>query len=299
MSKHTSNPHSNEAESGGAIEREVGIAIELARAAGARALEFYGARGLHVEHKGFDEPVTEADYAANRIIVEGLTTRFPTDGLLSEEKFDEAGARLKLSRTWIVDPIDGTQGFIDGTGDFAIQIGLAERGRPTLGVVYLPASDTLYYAARGAGAWRQSNINASPEQLRTSDTTDFRQMRLAASRSHRSPRMNLVVERFGFCDEVNRGSVGVKVGLVADRACDLYIHLSPRTKHWDTCAPEAILIEAGGTFTDLFGQPLRYQSTDVRNSNGIVATNGAAHDKVIKTLQPLLAEFGRTPVENA
>lgn len=287
------------AESVGELERETEIAIELARAAGARAMEFYGVRGLHVERKGFDEPVTEADHAANRIIVEGIKTRFPQDGLLSEETFDEASARLKLSRTWIVDPIDGTQGFMDGTGDFAIQIGLAEAGRPALGVVYLPASDTLYYACRGAGAWRQSNINASPERLQTSDMTDFRLMRLAASRSHRSPRMNQVVTRFGFRDELNRGSVGVKVGLVADRACDLYIHLSPRTKHWDTCAPEAILIEAGGTFTDLFGQPLRYQSTDVRNLNGIVATNGAAHDKVIETLAPLLAEFGRTPVEFA
>jgi 3'(2'), 5'-bisphosphate nucleotidase len=97
-------------------------------------------------------------------------------------------------------------------------------------------------------------------------------------------------------EEIRRGSVGVKVGLIANRECDLYIHLSPRTKQWDICAPEIILREAGGKFTDLFGRPFNYNTSDPRNPNGIVATNGAAHEQVIKSLEPLLEEFGRVPV---
>ena len=101
---------------------------------------------------------------------------------------------------------------------------------------------------------------------------------------------------FGFKDETRRGSVGVKVGLIAEQKADLYLHLSPGTKQWDTSAPEIILTEAGGRLTDLFGQPLRYNGVRIDNQNGVVATNGAAHELVIENLAPLLREFGRTPV---
>ena len=108
--------------------------------------------------------------------------------------------------------------------------------------------------------------------------------------------MDRVVKSFNFREEVRRGSVGVKIGLLVERQCDLYIHLSPRTKQWDTCAPHVVLQEAGGQLTDLFGQPLRYNTADVQNHNGLVATNGHAHHQVIERLRPLLAEFGREPV---
>src|SRR5207244_12571887 len=99
---------------------------------------------------------------------------------------------------------------------------------------------------------------------------------LASSRSHRSPRMEGVVESFGFKKETRRGSVGVKVGLIAEQQADIYLHLSPSTKQWDTCAPEIILIEAGGRLTDLFGRPLRYNGLRLDNRNAGVATNGVA-----------------------
>ena len=103
------------------------------------------------------------------------------------------------------------------------------------------------------------------------------------------------MERFGFREEVQRGSVGIKIGLLVEQQCDVYIHLSPRTKQWDTCAPQLVLTEAGGELTDLFGQPLNYNVPDVNNRNGLVASNGAAHARIIETLAPLLAEFGRKP----
>jgi len=108
--------------------------------------------------------------------------------------------------------------------------------------------------------------------------------------------MERVVSSFRFQEEVRRGSVGVKIGLISERKADLYLHLSPSTKQWDTCAPEIVLTEAGGRLTDLFGQPLRYNGVRIDNRNGIVATNGAAHDMVIERLKPLLEEFGRVKV---
>jgi 3'(2'), 5'-bisphosphate nucleotidase len=86
--------------------------------------------------------------------------------------------------------------------------------------------------------------------------------------------------------------------LLVEQQCDVYIHLSPRTKQWDTCAPEVILTEAGGRITDLFGYPLNYNVPDVQNRNGLVASNGAAHDQIIQKLAPLLEEFGRNRLQD-
>lgn len=275
--------------------RELGVAVRLARAAGAAALAHYGGP-LDIVHKsGNEDPVTQADHAANDVIMRGLAEEFPDDGLLSEETTDTV-RRLSCERVWMIDPLDGTKGFIAGNGDFAVQIGLAVAGRSVLGVVYLPASDVLYYAADGAGAWvARDDAEATP--LRVSVETDFARMRLAASRSHHSPRMDSVMRALGVRDEIRRGSVGIKIGLIVEQQCDLYVHLSPRTKQWDACAPESILHEAGGQLTDLWGAPVRYNTPDVQNHNGLVAANRVAHTHIVAHLAPLLAEFGRTRVE--
>lgn len=276
------------------FERELSVAIGLARAAGAAALSHYGGV-LHIVHKSENEdPVTQADHAANDIIIAGLQREFPEDGLLSEETLDTV-RRLSCQRVWMIDPLDGTKGFIAGNGDFAVQIGLAVEGVSMLGVVYQPVPDVLHWAACGAGAF-VIRPDIEPERLRVSEQRELPLMRLAASRDHRSPRMERVVRALGVGEEVRRGSVGIKTGLIVERQCDLYIHLSSRTKQWDTCAPEAILKEAGGQLTDLWGMPLHYNTADVYNHNGIVATNGAMHAQIISRLAPLLAEFGRKRV---
>jgi len=274
-------------------DQELRVACELARAAGAAILEHYEGP-LHIQQKNYDddiEPVTQADTIANEMIVTGLKREFPDDGILAEESVDTK-RRLDKSRVWMVDPLDGTNGFIDGNGDFAVQIGLAEEGKCVVGVVYQPLPDVLYRAVRGGGTWIERPQFES-EQAKVSDKRIVSAMRLAASRSHRSPRMNKVIARLGFQEEVQRGSVGIKIGLLIEQQCDVYIHLSSRTKQWDTCAPEVILAEAGGRVTDLFGYPLNYNVPDVQNRHGLVASNGVAHDQIIETLAPLLNEFGR------
>ena len=279
-------------------DQEIRVAVNLARTAGEAILAKYG-KPLRIEQKSRDndvEPVTQADRIANELIVNGLKSQFPSDGILAEESVDTE-RRLTKSRVWMVDPLDGTNGFIDGNGDFAVQIGLVENGECVAAVVYLPLTDVLYRAVLGGGTWIE-RPELEPERAAVSDRRTFAEMRLAASRSHRSPRMNKVVQHFGFRDEVQRGSVGIKVGLLVEEQCDLYIHLSGRTKQWDTCAPQLVLTEAGGRLTDLFGRPLNYNVRDVNNRNGLVASNGVSHDLIIETLAPLLAEFGhfRLPI---
>jgi 3'(2'), 5'-bisphosphate nucleotidase len=273
------------------LEKELETAITLARKAGETILKFYE-NGFEIEEKihtdNFSEPVTIADRTASKIIVEGLSNAFPNDGILSEEEFDDK-KRLDKQRVWIIDPLDGTQGFINRNDDFAVQIGLAENGKAILGVVYMPTENVLYFASKDKGAWMIENEKA-PKRLKVSGETNFARMNSAVSRNHRSPRMSLVVKSLGLKKEITRGSVGLKIGLIVQKFCDLYIHLSPRTKHWDTCAPEIILREAGGQMTDLFGAKITYNTLDVQNYNGVLASNGTVHDS-------LLTEFGRVKVK--
>lgn len=278
-------------------DREIEVATELGRAAGAILLAHYNSPFL-VEQKVNAllemEEVTAADREANDLIVRRLAQEFPGDGILAEESVD-TDERLNKERVWLIDPMDGTKNFVQRDGDFAVQIGLAVGGEAVLGVVYQPVRDVLYRAVRGDGSWRE-NAGKQAERMHVSHKTDPAEMVLASSRSHRSPRMERVVDSFGFKFETRRGSVGVKIGLITEQEADLYLHLSPGTKQWDTCAPEIVLTEAGGRLTDLFGQPLRYNAVRIDNRNGVVATNGVAHELVIDSLKPLLREFGRTPV---
>lgn len=279
------------------LRHELEVVTELAREAGAILLAHYHSPFL-VEQKVNAlkelEEVTAADREANDLIVERLAVEFPDDGILAEESADTE-RRLGKARVWMIDPMDGTKNFIKRDGDFAVQIGLAINGESVAGVVYQPVRDVLYWAARGTGSWIEAP-DKEAAQMSVSSLIAPHEMVLASSRSHRSPRMERVVSSFGFKDEVRRGSVGVKVGLITEQQADLYLHLSPGTKQWDTCAPEIILTEAGGRLTDLFGRPLQYNGVRVDNRNGIVATNGAAHEMVIENLKPLLKEFGREPV---
>ncbi len=279
------------------FKREIEVATELARAAGAVLLKHYHSPFL-VEQKvnalSEIEEVTAADREANELIVTRLQEVFPGDGILAEESTDSE-QRLQRERVWLIDPMDGTKNFIQRDGDFAVQIGLTVSGKTVAGVVFQPTRDLLYRAAIGSGTWMEAP-NQEASRLVVSNRTDPGEMVLASSRSHRSPRMERVVNAIGFKEETRRGSVGVKIGLIAEQQADLYLHLSPSTKQWDTCAPEIILTEAGGRLTDLFGEPLRYNAVRIDNQNGVVATNGAAHEIVIKGLAPLLREFGRVPV---
>src|ERR1044071_5427060 len=227
----------------GEFERELRVGIELARRAGEAALVYYG-KPMRVEHKElFDEPVTQADRAVNELIVRALREHFPEDGVLAEESVD-TDRRIGRRRAWMIDPIDGTKGFIAGTGDFCVQIGLAVEGRAALGILYAPATDVLYWAARGHGAWvvrptSEADRSLKAERLRVTNEMSLSRMRLAESRSHRGPRMESVVAALGVRAEVRSHSVGIKVGLLVERQGGPYINLPPKTEQGGTGAPAA------------------------------------------------------------
>lgn len=269
------------------MEKELEVARRLAREAGAILMEFY--RGeTEVKWKGHDDPVTAADHAANEMLVRELHRHFPQDAILSEEAPDDK-IRLTHDRVWMVDPMDGTKQFIERLDEFAVMIGLAIEGEPTVGVVYNPATDQMFYAAPGMGAFVEQKWTT--KRLRVSDLADSNQMVAAMSRSHHSPTVDRIRERLGVRGEIRSGSVGLKLGLIAEGRAHIYIHPGARTNQWDTCGPEAILREAGGTITDVNGQPMQYNTPQIRNMTGIVATNGTIHENVIEAVSSVLGEI--------
>ena len=267
-----------------ALRRELETAIDLARRAGERIRALHGS-GLAVEQKADDSPVTEADRAANAIIIDGLTAQFGDDGFLSEELPDD-GSRFTRPRVWMVDPLDGTKDFIRGRDGFAVMIGLYDGVEPALGVVYQPIGDKLYYATRGDGAFVVRGGGA-PERLRVSSVADPSQIRMVASMSHRSATIDRVRAELGIVDELNVGSVGLKLGLIAEGTRDLYVNPSGHSKLWDACGPEAILTEAGGSLTDAHGAPLAYRGRELGNVRGLIASNAALHQLVVTRLAVL------------
>ena len=274
------------------LQRELETALELARRAGERILGYYK-QGLEVDRKAGNEPVTAADRDADALIVKGLRQAFPADGILSEEA-DEHRSWLAAARAWLVDPLDGTKDFVAERDGFSTMIGLLVEGRPKLGVVYQPTNRLTYFgivpakAGGGTPAAFSQRGDAKPQPLSPSNVADPAQARLVASFSHRSQRLTEIKDTLGITDELNVGSVGLKVGLVARGDRDLYVNPDPHCKLWDVCAPEAILHAAGGRMTDLHGQPLRYDSADrLRADRGIVASNGVCHRAVVDRVAPL------------
>ncbi|NNE20761.1 MAG: 3'(2'),5'-bisphosphate nucleotidase CysQ [Myxococcales bacterium] len=259
------------------LDREVAETARIARHAGAILMGVY-ATDFSVAYKGKADPVTEADTRANAYIVEALRTAFPEDGIVAEENEDNSDA-LQPGRCWYVDPLDGTREFVARNGEFSVMLGLAIDGVSTLGVVYQPGTDKLYYGVVGDDAVLEER--GERRQLRVSEVSEPSQLKLVVSRSHRNTAVADVVAQLGIRQETASGSVGLKAGLIAEQLADVYVHISDRSSAWDACGPEAILKAAGGRFTDLEGNPYHYGGTDIRNRKGILACNAAAYDAVL------------------
>jgi 3'(2'), 5'-bisphosphate nucleotidase len=189
----------------------------------------------------------------------------------------------------MVDPIDGTKDFIRGESGFSTMIGLLVGERPALGVVYQPVGDRLYFATRGQGAFLIEGAGA-PRRIHVSEVRDPAQIRMVASKSHRDEVIDRVRAELGISDELNVGSVGLKLGLIARGERDLYVNPAGHSKLWDACGPEAILVEAGGRLTNTRGALLDYRGAELANSRGLIASNGHLHDEIVARLASL---FGR------
>ena len=268
------------------MDKELQIAKDLAMKAGEILLRHYGGT-LQIQWKGKNDPVTAADREASRFIVEGLRLHFPNDAILCEEEQDDL-QRLSNARVWFVDPMDGTKEFINRNGEFAVMIGLAIDGDPHLGVVYRPTEELLYFASHGSGAYRV--LKGQTLRLHVSSVDAPADATMVLSRSHPSAATEAIRNLVGIRNTIRLGSIGLKVGLLCEGHAHVYVQ-GRGTSLWDTCGPEAILREAGGKMTDKYGKLLSYSTPEVRNLNGVIATNGILHETVVEAAVTITKEL--------
>jgi myo-inositol-1(or 4)-monophosphatase len=254
------------AERGGALVRELAVALELAQAAG-EVVRRHRVAGVAPGSKAGGEVVTAADLEADRLVREGLGRAFPDDALLTEESPDDRG-RLGRDRVWIVDPIDATSDFAAGGREHAVSIGLAVRGEAVLGVVHNPATGELISGVVGAGAW----LGDAPAQATAA--RDLAQARLTVSRKEWG---RGVAERTQGLSVRAVSSVAYKLARVGAGLDDGTFSDRPR-KEWDVCAGVAIVVAGGGRVSLLDGGPIAFNRPRVKLSQGLVASGPGLHE---------------------
>ena len=253
-------------------EKELEAAKEASVKAGKAILEIYqNMNDIEIEYKTDNSPLTQADKAANRIIVKALREQFPQHAILSEEERDDQD-RLNHVHCFIVDPLDGTKEFLKRNGQFTVNIALAYEHKTVMGVIYVPVTGELYFAAEGLGAYRE-RASGKQERLKVSDNREIHSLRLAISSSHGCRQMDDLIKEYGITRFVKVGS-SLKGCMVASGQADGYYRFNP-TMEWDTAAMQCIAEEAGAVFRQMDGSVMTYNRKDSLNAKGFYVINRA------------------------
>jgi len=229
--------------------------IALGRQAGSAIMEIYDA-GFSVQEKPDRSPITEADLAAHRLIIDRLQASTPDIPVLSEESTGIPWKQRKgWNRYWLIDPLDGTREFIKRNGEFTVNIALIEHHAPVFGLIHVPVTGITYHGRPGRGAFRTDpDGDTVPIHVRPLQQPVV----IAGSRSHPGHRLRRFLANLGQHRIIPLGS-SLKSCLVAEGGADLYPRLGP-TSEWDTAAAQAIVEAAGGAVTDTRMRPLRYNT---------------------------------------
>ena len=237
----------------------------IAVRAGEEILDVYD-KGFDVDLKEDGSPLTMADRRAHRLIVSELENLTPDIPVLSEESGQQAfDQRRDWARFWLVDPLDGTKEFIKRNGEFTVNIALIDGRTPEMGVVHAPVKQTTHYASVETGAFLET-AGGSAEQIRVRSVSGDSVV-VVASRSHASAEVAIYLGNLERqYPEVTTSGMGssLKICLVAEGSADIYPRLGP-TSEWDTAAAHSVLAAAGGRMTDLSGDDLVYNKTDILN----------------------------------
>lgn len=256
------------------------LAIRAARTAGEAIMRAFRVE-QEVRFKSADQPVTEADLAADRILHRVLLGERPDYGWLSEETADSP-ERLRRARLWVVDPIDGTNSFVAGRPEFAVCVGLVDEGRAVAGVVHNPVTGEVFHAAVGDGAFRDG------EPIRVSAVGTEGTPRIVASRWEMK---RGEFEAFHPAWSVEPlGSTAYKMCRVAQGGAEGFVSRGPKAE-WDVCAAVVIVTEAGGRVSRLDGEPPLFNQPEP-SWRGIAASNGRVHDDLLR-LSSASVEEGR------
>ncbi|HWJ75335.1 MAG TPA: 3'(2'),5'-bisphosphate nucleotidase CysQ [Kaistia sp.] len=250
------------------LAEDLALISAAAVEAGRIALGFFG-NNPRAWTKGGDSPVTEADIASDRSLHAALTTARPSYGWLSEESADTP-ERLGRSRVFVVDPIDGTRGFMEGNVDWCVSVGIVEAGRPRVGVLFAPARQELYEATLGGG------VRLNGATIASSSPAAGAALHFAGPLRHMRA---LSGAGFEVADRRVTPSLAYRLALVAAGRIDIATAAAD-ARDWDLAAADLLVHEAGGTLCDAAGAPIRYNRPDPRHPALIAASPKLAAEAV-------------------
>lgn len=247
------------------------IAKSAAQAAGKVVMEIYDSGDYKSYQKDDDSPVTSADYKANEVILAILKRKTPHIPIMSEESDNGSlNQRKDWHRYWLIDPIDGTQEFIARSGDFAVNIALVEDNQPVIGVIYWPPGETLYFASKGHGAFKESRTENKRIHVRKFDDPEQDPVMIAISRRQARENVMRSMSDHRTYQTYPTGSCSLKSCFIAEGKADVFLRLGV-TGEWDTGASQCIVSEAGGNILAHDFSPLSYnERNSVTNPDFIV-----------------------------
>jgi len=251
-----------------------------------------------IQNKNYDDPVTLADIKVNELIVNKIRKSYRNVSwdILSEEDIKtETNTFIRTSEwCWVLDPLDGTKDFIQGTGNYAMHLALNYKQKPLIGVVLIPERNELWIS-NGEKLWRERRDGSKIEKYLSSRKT-INEMTLVTSKNHSNNTLKRLIEKLNFKDVIVMGSIGCKIASILRGESDIYICLSlpgrSSPKDWDFAAPAALLKAAGGTITDLNNNELTYGKSNFEQGGILVATNNKlTHRSICSEINCIIKKF--------
>jgi len=244
-----------------------------------------------------DDPVTLADLKVNELIIRKINEKYKDINwtILSEEnvKFEANYSEIKDHWVWVLDPLDGTKDFIQGTGNYAMHLALTHKKKTFLGVVLIPEKNELWFS-NGEKLWCEKKDGSLKKFNMSKNNNTLNEMILVTSKNHNNQVLKKVIEKINFKKVVVMGSVGCKISSILRGESDIYISLSlpgkSAPKDWDFAAPEAILKAGGGAITNLYNRELDYMNSKFEQRGIIIASNNKqTHGKVCSKIKEIIA----------
>lgn len=234
--------------------------IDIAVQAGQATMPYWHqTKELKVSRKADNSPLTQADLSAHQTIAQGLAQLTPDIPLLSEEgEAPDFSQRQQWDYYWLIDPLDGTRGFIEHSPEYSVNIALIHQHQSIMGVVYAPVTEECYFAWQNAGAFKQLKQQAI-EKLHAQAPTSAKPLRIIIGQSHCSTRLEQFIAHHNINHQLMRLNSSLKFCYLAEGRADLYPRLGP-TSEWDSAAGQCVLTEAGGVTVDFSGKTLQYNS---------------------------------------
>ena len=251
-----------------------------------------------IQNKNYDDPVTLADIKVNEFIVNNIRKSYPNISwdILSEEDIKTESNAFKRNSEWcwVLDPLDGTKDFIQGTGNYAMHLALNYEQKPFIGIVLIPEKNELWIS-NGEKFWCERKDGSRTKKY-FSKSKNINEMTIVTSKNHGNKTLKRLIEKLDFKDVIVMGSIGCKIASILRGESDIYICLSlpggSSPKDWDFAAPEAVLRAAGGSITNLDCSELIYGEPGFNKGGIIVATNNkVAHQCICSEIYGAIKKF--------